>query len=1307
MPHAVFPAPRKDVPYMEDRRFVTSVENISSKTVNDSGDTQPMSPDAIEQFIEQNRSEIQPQSDLIESAAVSATSDGADRTLKEGDTGFLRFTESHPPRDVSCPDQVPLEEIDIDEVSSPAYYQHEAFPESQRFKDAGLTPMRPPNSLSQRTPSVPQNPFAGAVKTPGAVMPLSQVFATTQSPASSNILKSDLPESIPSPNIPIENQPITENLSYLPDISASSSSIKPVYADPPPKYIPMKTSQDRRELLRFGNKREVNSSSDDESGDDSVCRRHRHLKEIDSATSKQFKTITATRSESKRCSKESYSGSPLTHTRDSKSLFPLLDTGKEQNDTILHVGSEEETEREDKPTLPKQHQSTRPFASNDDDKENIQNDAISTHNAISEVLTIEASPATHGPNLISGPNIEQTKSQYIYPESCNIPSTSQSTKFIRIMDSQPGDQDKTSGSPFFRPSSPRGNGSDTEAVPNSLPISQRMQSSASPCINEEIASESNLHGAKELHKHTSYTTPSHEIRKSRRPVELSNVVALSPGKDNQLNPLFPPETPANASQNQGVPYAIPATSPYGLPTTTMVKSKRVMDFLPSSQGQTSDSYDHNLPQPRFPAQSRHKLTNNLCQENGEDERIGPSHRFRRLTEIASEQSPNQSRHSDFVKDIDVWDSNMENFYDIHVQLGSAPSRKSLLANSPKNLSLFPPSSFVSSYSDTNSSLHQSDAETNRVEAELSDQSDSEVEAPRPATMQHQKTSSRKRSVDIWDIDQSFRQPAKKIARSRQIQPLARPSSLEHDHSLTTKLNYKPSVKAQRPATPSISRLIQQRTQRQEARRKSLAEMPTRQDSALEPKEIKSPNQVFAFWNGKPAAFYPATCIGTLTKSGSLRYVVRFEDDRQSDVDETAIKRLELRVDDIVKVDLIDVPNGHYVVTGFQNLDDESMISDIYGRRAVTVSHKSKDIAFSGTIPIRDIHLDKILWKRLTDRAFSFNASSTEFQIRPNSATPTKIRSSSPILSSRHSFQVPRSDCLFSGMAFAVSLKDNDYAKSQIEKVIFDHGGRIIFDDFKELFCVPGFLSEDGLSSSQVTIEQEPLQLSPDAENIGFVCVISDGSSRRVKYLQALALNIPCIATRWVQDCLHKKTILDWTMYLLPAGESLFLGMTKSRTLRPSSSLQTPFSQTVAQRTRMLAGQSVLMVMGRGKGAIQRRQVGFLTYALGPDMIGHTSDMHSAIRFLENEKTLNWDWLYVSDEKGASSARVLLGTETSSKLSKHKPRSRRSRGRKSAMSFIGSESCDSPEVKLANGRKIRLLDNEFICQSLILGNLLPC
>ncbi|KAL4950844.1 BRCT domain-containing protein [Aspergillus filifer] len=402
-----------------------------------------------------------------------------------------------------------------------------------------------------------------------------------------------------------------------------------------------------------------------------------------------------------------------------------------------------------------------------------------------------------------------------------------------------------------------------------------------------------------------------------------------------------------------------------------------------------------------------------------------------------------------------------------------------------------------------------------------------------------------------------------------------------------------------------------------------------------------------------------------------------------------------------------VPKVIHIIKGFADkLTPEELlgvngfipVTDVYGHATLIVGPKQRKSLASGglagpenviNVPVSRIYLDTVLWNRLKERAYTYNSGSMNSESRFQTPSDRHITPISPGTGTRVSRSFRPSNGLFSGMVFAVSYGDKSEAKFRVTKMILENDGRILEDGFNELFELP---SNALISTpSKPPALQQPntiakLRLRLGAEEVGFACLIADKHSRRAKYMQALALGLPCLSDRWIEDCVAKGRILDWEMYLLPAGESSYLnGATKSRFLMPYPANRARLSETVALRPNLLKGQSVLLITGRsGKADEERRKAYiFLTYALGASKIERVPDVRSARALLNSpesqtsEGKSTWDWVYIDDDPSSLPAK----------------KRRKSR---SATESTGED--------LGLDTNVRIVGNEFVCQSLILGRL---
>ncbi|RPA71374.1 BRCT domain-containing protein, partial [Ascobolus immersus RN42] len=145
-------------------------------------------------------------------------------------------------------------------------------------------------------------------------------------------------------------------------------------------------------------------------------------------------------------------------------------------------------------------------------------------------------------------------------------------------------------------------------------------------------------------------------------------------------------------------------------------------------------------------------------------------------------------------------------------------------------------------------------------------------------------------------------------------------------------------------------------------------------------------------------------------------------------------------------------------------------------------------------------------------------------------------------------------------------------KGALTKSILDNGGAVIDSSLETLFTLPPL-------TPGTTISNPTLHLSPDEKEAANkqVVVVADKYCRREKFLQALALGLPVVHVRWVQDCAAHHKLLSWAAYQLPSGESAFLdGTVISRAHQPG--LEGSLETMVERRPRLLSGKRMVFVV---------------------------------------------------------------------------------------------------------------------------------
>ncbi|OBT67341.1 hypothetical protein VE03_03011 [Pseudogymnoascus sp. 23342-1-I1] len=332
------------------------------------------------------------------------------------------------------------------------------------------------------------------------------------------------------------------------------------------------------------------------------------------------------------------------------------------------------------------------------------------------------------------------------------------------------------------------------------------------------------------------------------------------------------------------------------------------------------------------------------------------------------------------------------------------------------------------------------------------------------------------------------------------------------------------------------------------------------------------------------------------------------------------------------------------------------------------------------------------------------------------------RSSSPDILVRESLKLPKAanlqrvtnPTLFTNMAFAISYKGDkpqDISdRSAVTRLIKTHGGRLL-DGFNDLFT-------DGPTSiltTPSTATKQPKQpllshkhkqigelaLAPAAQDLGFVAFIGDHYTRKSKFVQALALGLPCLSGRWVTTCVARGRIVPFLPFLLAAGESSYLGgAVRSRLLAPYDPSTARFDETFARREKLLGGKRVIFLMGRGKAEERKRAYLFLTRALGAGEVRRVASVKEAKEVVEEGE--GWDLVYVDDDRkvAGAEAEILGGVDGGAKA---KEKSKGKAGKRKR-----SDEAEDERGGFEQGgerKKVRVVGDEFVVQSLILGCLM--
>lgn len=495
------------------------------------------------------------------------------------------------------------------------------------------------------------------------------------------------------------------------------------------------------------------------------------------------------------------------------------------------------------------------------------------------------------------------------------------------------------------------------------------------------------------------------------------------------------------------------------------------------------------------------------------------------------------------------------------------------------------------------------------------------------------------------------------------------------------------------------------------RRKDLAmTTPATTKAAEIVEEVCVPNRVFAYFGGNLMAYYPATCTDKVHLN---QLEVRFDDGTTVFLEQHQIRRLDLHVGDVVKIDRNQMRGKTYIVQSFKDKIDPSTeelpLTDIRGYKMVLLTLKGRDSTSSSKLddsniletPVTDIFLNGQLWPKFADRPYEptnrFQSTAvmrlltpsegTSVPTTPSSRSRRKSLNDAKTSHLRDSFEATstKRTRLFASMVFAISLGANEDSKNSLIKAVLENGGSVLELGFDELFHeIDASKTYDG--SGAPGGGGEALRLRAWAQNTGFTALLAASHSRTAKYVQALALNLPCVHYRWVVDCVAKGEVKGFGKYLLPAGESAFLGAVRSRVLTPYDPLseEARLENVLGRRKLLLGGMRVLFVTGKGKAEERKRAYEFLTFVMGAKEVVKVRDVGEARKEVKGRE---FDVVYVEGDEEVR--RVIFEDDGAKKGRKRK------RG----------EELEERSVVNYGGKKPMFVNDEGVVQSFILGDLL--
>lgn len=1315
------------------------------------GDTQKLSPSVYEYYSKESREARAAQELRLLTHTPLGTQDSASHTLQEGETGHIDLLAVYEQSSIDRAEDLPIddEEDDIDPLSQDV--RADIFPEARRFQP----PKTPASqgrkrkrgietpSQGQPTPKLPVNPFASQMGSIDGLMGASQLFQTTQAQTSpmTNLVPSDGLSDRPSPDLhyrrPSTAAPISSPL------RAPRSSIVRAVTEPQTTYTTMKESQEARERQKQAKKAEQallsDELSDEEFSEDTQLRRRlRQQRYLDEAKG-QFAYISRRSAATLHVQNTDLDGGiAITPSRSSprkkgrQVSEPVLISDDLPGEDGQGSITEDETEREESPE-PQKDEEIDELA--DDNKENVEvpRSVSRIQHTTSQVISSQPTPS-HA--RIQKGNVPSQTRKATLVESSSQPTSSRQTRQAEsdtqpeaIADSQTSQYNHKIGQNVQPPvtralSEPRSSKDARILVPHSqssnpptavkpLPktFEQQLYNSTSQAAStssqqdkiptskiSSVPSDAQNGGVVVgANVRSTNTDNSSEVR-SRLEGTLGsqNKAVGSPGPTLKV---FANTVPNTENSTEGIgssDVAVPdSSSMMPSPRTTPKKSVSTNTATLQSRGSTL-----------FETAPEH-TTNTL--QNCQSKSLSPPkpRKPRTISEIAAEPSPADGNGEiDIDIDIDILSNEDKEFQ--KVMNGSspvAPSRKrrrgahgsAVQPTEPwpnvlpqlHGTPMPPPSSAISAITPVPSS---------------------------PPS--HSKSLAAMKMVVTGVIAEGSNPPSSESKGEPDLDRAPAPPSAPPPTKDT---------EGDSAATGDVPRFSKRNVPKPAAIKAQGstgdALVPDANPNSTNPSPIVAPNRVFAHFNGGNPAYYPATCL-EIIGGEEPRYRVRFDDGTVDVISAYGIKRLELKAGDVIKVDISGARTKNYTVESMRDQqrsatapdpatpsrrghEPSTSVSafpeiDIHGYATVIASPKQR-VSTDGnqaeseqiTVPLTQVYLTQTQWTAYRNRQYTHVANSmTSFtglrtpSDRPSTpsspASRTRRLKTSGLTQARSMAGGDRAGGgLFKNMVFAITNVDRIEDSRRVKQRILSNSGVILDGGFDELFNIPALIRTTSPISPKETWDHT-FHLTSQAQDVGFACLIADKHCRRAKFIQALALGIPCLATRWISDCVAKQRIVPWAPYLLPSGESAFLGgAVRSRNLQPFSAESATLADIVANRSKLLRGASVLLIMEKSQEEIMKQHP-LITHALGASKVSRAINEAAAVKAVTDAQAAGepWDWVFSYDKEKDVEKRLHGGSSTAKK---------RKRGRESEI----------PETSL-KGTKTRVVGNEFVIQSLILG-----
>lgn len=330
-----------------------------------------------------------------------------------------------------------------------------------------------------------------------------------------------------------------------------------------------------------------------------------------------------------------------------------------------------------------------------------------------------------------------------------------------------------------------------------------------------------------------------------------------------------------------------------------------------------------------------------------------------------------------------------------------------------------------------------------------------------------------------------------------------------------------------------------------------------------------------------------------------------------DVGNNDVFLLDIRVGDIIRIRSL---TSTYVVTGLTTADDNE-VHCIRGYDFVMVKKSRGSKAKEIGIPLSECFMELDQWV-LHQQLYKLVVAGQDLHQHDNKKQQkfeSFVASKQVTFQPTPSIKSPKTGC-FTKMFFCITSIEGQ-KKEDIRELIEENGGILIDDNWNDLF------------SYETT--SLGLQLAASLVEFSFGGMISNSHCRSAKYLQALALGWPVLADAFITDCVkNPECVLDWHIYLLPAGQSLALNSIKSIDVykfRLNYDMELDMSHQLGNNCHLLKAWNIIVLNQRNSTLLETCRFVFHCFgALSISYCSKVSEIANAVENLPETNVLVYD-----------------------------------------------------------------------------------